>query len=227
MNKLTKVGCSALCGSLAAISSAHAGDLTVTGGVDMTWASLSEDVTGNPMGIGSNLTFKGSGELDNGWTVDLSIANLNASAFSAAKVDLGMGGFGTLQINQGDGNGLGAIDDKMPTAWEEAWGGGLNPGVILVGGVGSSMNMQYTTPKVLGTTITLAYAPEMGASDTADKATASASSTLGHGYDATIHINPSLGTEILSGLNLYAGAHIAEKTVNNDTLNNDKGEATG
>ena len=228
MNKLTKVGCSALCGSLAAVASAHAGDLTVTGGVDMTWASMSEDVTGNPMGIGSNLTFKGSGELDNGWTFDLTVANTNASAFSAAKVDLGMGGFGTLSVNQGDGNGLGAYDDKMPTAWEESWGGGLNPGVILIGGVGSSMNMQYVTPKVLGTTLTLAYAPEMGASDTADKTVSgAASNSLGKGYDAVIHINPSLGTEILSGLNLYAGAHIAEKTVNNLTLDNDKGEATG
>ena len=37
MNKLTKVGCSALCGSLAAISAANAGDLTVTGGADLTW----------------------------------------------------------------------------------------------------------------------------------------------------------------------------------------------
>ena len=34
MNKLTKVGCSALCGSLAAISAANAGDLSVTGGAD-------------------------------------------------------------------------------------------------------------------------------------------------------------------------------------------------
>jgi len=227
MNKLTKVGCSALCGSLAAISSAHAGDLTVTGGVDMTWISKSEDVTGNPIGIGSNLTFSGSGELDNGWTVDLTIANTNASAFSAAKVDLGMGGFGTLQVNQGDGNGLGAYDDKMPTAWEEAWGGGLNPGVILVGGVGSSQNIQYKTPTILGTTLTLAYAPEMGASDTADKAVAVGDNTLGRGYDAVIQVNPSLGTEILSGLNLYVGAHLAEKTINNGTLDQDKGEATG
>ncbi len=81
MNKLTKIGCSALCGSLATISAANAGDLTVTGGVDMTWISKSDDVTGNPIGIGSNLTFKGSGELDNGWTFDLTIANKNAGVY--------------------------------------------------------------------------------------------------------------------------------------------------
>ena len=60
MNKLTKVGLSALCGSLAAISSANAGEMTVTGGVDMSWINLSGKDTGNPIGIGSNLTFKGN-----------------------------------------------------------------------------------------------------------------------------------------------------------------------
>ena len=49
MNKLTKIGASALCGSLAAISAANAGDLTVTGGVDMSWISLDDEVTGNPI----------------------------------------------------------------------------------------------------------------------------------------------------------------------------------
>ena len=39
MNKVTKLGVSALCGSLAAVSAANAGDLTVTGGVDMSWVS--------------------------------------------------------------------------------------------------------------------------------------------------------------------------------------------
>ena len=69
MNKISKLGVSALCGSLAAISAAKAGDLSVTGGVDMSWVSLGGGTghTGNPLGIGSNLTFKGSGELDNGW----------------------------------------------------------------------------------------------------------------------------------------------------------------
>ena len=40
MNKLTKVGCSALCGSLAAISAANAGDLSVTGSAHLTYVSL-------------------------------------------------------------------------------------------------------------------------------------------------------------------------------------------
>ena len=86
MNKLTKLGVSALCGSLAAISTANAGDMTVTGGVDMSWISLPKAETGNPIGIGSNYTLSGSGELDNGWSVALSIAATNRMAYSTTNV---------------------------------------------------------------------------------------------------------------------------------------------
>jgi len=213
MNKLTKVGCSALCGSLAAISAANAGDLSVTGGVDMSWISLGGGTadTGNPIGIGSNLTFKGTGELDNGWTFTGTIAHLNANGYSSTAVDIDMGSLGKLNINQGDsGNGIDAYDDKMPTAWEEPWGTGLGTGVQLVSGVGTSMNVQYTTPKILGFTIASAYAPKMGAADTADGGVSGVgTASKGRGYDATINLNPS-GLEVLSGLNMFVGAHYTE-----------------
>ena len=222
MNKLTKVSCSALCGSLAAVSAAQAGDMTVTGGVDMSWISKESETTGNPIGIGSNLTFKGSGELDNGWTFDYTVANLNGNAYSSAAVAITMGGLGKLNINQGDsGNGIDAYDDKTPSAWEETWGAGLSTHVKLVSGVGPSMNIQYTTPTVLGTTIAVAMAPQMGVADTADKTTAAGEDEKGKGYDATININPSMGFEILSGLNLFVGAHYTERTTASSTIDND------
>jgi len=209
MNKLTKVGCSALCGSLAAISSANAGDLTITGGADLTFTSLNKEVTGNPIGMGSNYTLKGSGELDNGWTFDLSIANTNAGAYSATTLNIGMGGLGKLTVDQGSSaNGIQAYDDMMPTAWEEPQGAGLSTGIRTVSGVGPSQNIQWAAPTILGTSLVLAWAPDMGTSDTGDKATGGVvTGGKGRGLDATININPSLGTEILSGLNLFAGAH--------------------
>jgi len=214
MNKLTKVGCSALCGSLAAVSAANAGDMTVTGGVDMSWMSLggNSSATGSPIGIGSNLTFKASGELDNGWTFTGTVANLNGSAYSTAVVNIDMLGLGSLNFNQGNsGNGIDAFDDKMPTAWEETWGTGVGTGIQLVKGVGTSHNIQYSLPKFLGTSIVVAMAPVMGATDTADKTTSGVNTTSkGRGYDATINLNPSLGTELLSGLNLFVGAHYTE-----------------
>ena len=66
-------------------------------------------------------------------------------------------------------------------------------------------------------------APEMGAADTADKSNAVASNSKDAGYDAVLNINPSLGTEILSGLNIYVGAHYAESTDGNSTLYQDTG----
>ena len=216
MNKLTKVGLSALCGSLASISAANAGDMTVTGGVDMTWSSYDggTSTTGNPIGMGSNLTFKGSGELDNGWAFDYTVAMLNNDAYSNSAVNITMGGLGKLNLNQGDsGNGIDAFDDKMPTAWEEAWGAGLGTGLQLVNGVGPESNVQYTTPTLMGTTITVAVAPDMGSGNVNDKGSSGQTvDTTGAGYDATLNINPSFGTEILSGLNMFVGAHYTENT---------------
>jgi len=227
MNKLTKVGCSALCGSLAAISAANAGDLSVTGGAEMTYLSHGGETTGNPFGMASAVTFKGSGELDNGWTFAMTIAEGDAVAYSATNIDLVMGGLGSINFNQGNsGNGIAAYDNVMPTAWEEPHGAGVSGGVKTVLGIGSSDNVQYSTPTVLGTTIKLAYTPDQGTSDTADKSTKSSNTSTGRGYDATIKINPSLGTEILSGLNLYAGGSIIEQWDNANTLE-DKYEAVG
>jgi len=217
MNKLTKVGCSALCGSLAAISAASAGDMTVTGGADMTWLSHGAgNTTGNPLGIGSNFNIKGSGELDNGWTFDVTTAFTNVGAYSAANITLDMGGLGKFNFNQGNsGNGVAAYDDKMPTAWEEAWGAGQSTGVRLALGSGASQNIMYTTPTILGTTIALTYAPEYGAADVNDKATADAGTANGRSYDASININPSLGTEILAGLNVFGAASTIEDAKDN------------
>jgi hypothetical protein len=232
MNKITKAGLTALCGSLAGITSANAGEMTVTGGVDMSWMTKGggDAVTGNPIGMGSNLTYKGSGELDNGWAFSLTIAMLNQDAFSSTAVNVDMGGLGKLNFNSGDsGNGIDAMDDKMPTAWEEPWGMGLGTGIQLVKGVGANSNVQYTLPTIGGITIVLATAPDMGGADVADKGAsgATASDTTGAGYDATINLNPSLGTEILSGLNLFVGGHYTEQYVGDPNPQNDRYEAVG
>jgi len=229
MNKLTKVGLSALCGSLAAVSSANAGEMTVTGGVDMSWYSAdgNSSTTGNPIGMGSNLTFKGNGELDNGWTYGITVAMLNQDAFSSTAVNLDMGGFGKMNFNSGDsGNGIDAMDDKMPTAWEEPWGMGLGTGIQLVSGVGTNSNVQYTTPTVLGTTLVAAVAPDAGSGDVNDKGSSGdTAAATGDVKDVTLNINPSFGTEILSGLNVYAGVSATEH-YSNASLN-DRYEGVG
>jgi hypothetical protein len=182
--------------------------MTVAGSANATWTSLDGSVTGNPLGMTTGLTFTGSGELDNGNAITVNIAHDDKNVYSASDISLDIAGIGKLTFDQGGGTGLDRLDDKMPTAWEEAWGNGLGTGIQLVSGVGPSMNIQYTTPTIMGTKITLATAPRMGVSDTADKGSAGLdTSAIEAGYDATIMINPSLGTEILSGWNVFSGAH--------------------
>ena len=69
MNKMTKMGVSALCGTLAAMTAAKSADLSVAGTVDMSWMSFDEATTGNPLGLGSDYALSASGEMDNGWSV--------------------------------------------------------------------------------------------------------------------------------------------------------------
>jgi len=227
MNKLTKVGCSALCGSLAAFSSATAGELTVTGSAEMTYLSLGGSTIGKTKSMASAVTFGGSGELDNGWTWALTIAEGDGVAYSASNVDIVMGGLGSFNINQGNsGNGIVVYDNVLPTAWEEAHGAGLSGGVKTVVGIGTSDNIAYRLPKALGTEVQIAYTFDQGTTDTADKATSNSNTQTGRGYDVTVKMNPALGTEILSGLNLYVGGSVIEQYDNANTFE-DKYEAVG
>ena len=121
MNKFTKIGLSALCGSLASISAASAGPIEVTGSALATWTGLGGQVSGNPLGMKSNMSFIGSGELDGGQTFTLTIVHNDKDAWSAADIVLNTNSIGSLTFSQGNGSAISAYDDKTPTAWEEVW----------------------------------------------------------------------------------------------------------
>ena len=140
MNKLTKIGVSALCGSLASVTAAHAGALSVTGGATATYMSNEGTVTGNPIGLSSGILFTGTGELDNGTTFTLTLSQTDQSAYSAGQIALTMPTLGTLTIDQ-SGGGLDRIDDMMPTAWEETTGTSLGTGIVNVVGVSGSASL--------------------------------------------------------------------------------------
>ena len=208
MNKLSKLGVTALCGSLAAVA-ANAGSMTVSGGAALTWTSEGGSVTGNPIGMKNNLTFGASGELDNGWTWSMNAYQSDANTLTSSNWSMNMDTLGTLSVDFGaGGSGLDALDDKMPTAWEETHGTGASSGVDTITGVHGSAHIQYKTPKILGTTLAVAWAPERdGGGLQADLGNSGdADNRYGRGIDAVIQMNASLGTDILSGLNLFVGA---------------------
>jgi len=206
MNKMTKLGASALCGSLAAVSAANAGDLTVAGGVDMTWMSFDDTTTGGPLGLGSNYTISGSGEMDNGWSVALSIAMKNKNIYSNTTATVTIPALGDIRVDGGvSGTGIDRIDDVTPNVWEEAYGVGLGNGINTVAGSSGGQLVEYT-PNMMpdGLTVNLAYSPNVGSSQTNDKAGAANDGSVNEsGYGVALTATDAVTG--MAGLTLYGG----------------------
>ena len=172
MNDLKKVGLTALAGTLASLS-AQAGELSVSGSAEVSYTQRDNDeVTGNPIGMNKNIAFAGSGELDNGWTVSISQGTNDAMAFSSASVSIDMGSLGTIVIDQGSGADFGsALDNVMPTAFEEA-DAGMATGLKDTGGVISNHgSLAYALPEFSGLKLYAGYNPRSGSGAAADGAT--------------------------------------------------------
>jgi hypothetical protein len=224
MNKLTKIGVSALCGSLAAVSAANAGDLAVTGGIDMSWTSLEGETTGNPIGIGSNVNFTGSGELDNGVGVALAIAYTNKAAYSATNVTVTMPSLGDFIITSGvSGTGIDRMDDMTPTAWEEAYGHGVGSGIQTVNGGSGGSGIEYT-PNMLpdGMTVRLAWSPMASGGSNNDKVTSGDGGPVKDSMEATLQLDS--GVTGMEGMTLYAGWASIDKDTSGSTLEDDEVE---
>jgi outer membrane protein OmpU len=205
MNKLTKIGVSALCGSLAAVSAAHAGSISVSGSAVATYTSNEGTVTGNPIGMNSGLTFSGTGELDNGSTVTLTITHADKAAYSSADITIATPSMGTFKIDQGaGGTGIDRYDDMIPTAWEETNGAGLGTGLRTVGGVSGSTAIDWKLPADMlpdGMGVALAVSPR--ATGTAQNDKGSSGSTAegtGMGYDIAVE-----HTGLYDGLKVFGG----------------------
>jgi outer membrane protein OmpU len=121
MKNITKLGLTALAGSLVA-SASYAGSMDVSGSAKITHKSQHEDeVTGNSFSNSKGITFSGSGELDNGYTVSTSYTMTDA-AFSTSQVTIDMGDMGTVGLWNGTGAaGINSYSDKVPTAGEQVW----------------------------------------------------------------------------------------------------------
>jgi len=204
MNKLTKIGVSALCGSLASVAAANAGSMSVAGGATATYTSNETAVTGNPIGLSSGMTFTGTGELDNGTTFTVSLTNTDQSAYSSGNITLVTPGMGTFQIDQGaGGSGIDRYDDMMPTAWEETTGTGTGTGLQTVGGVSGVANIDWALPADMlpdGLGVALAYTPRATKGGTNDKAASgSAAEQLGSGYGIAVEYTGVDGLKLFGG----------------------------
>jgi len=117
MNKLTKVGLTALTTTLVA-SSAYAADLSVTGSASIAYTGLDNTNNTSPYSMGDSINFVGSGELDNGMTVTFSY-ELDNGATDDMGITIGLAdGLGTVKFsgNSVRAGGAGTVQDIIPTA---------------------------------------------------------------------------------------------------------------
>jgi len=205
MNKLTKIGVSALCGSLAAVSAANAGSMAVSGTATATWVSHNYGDVGNPIGMATWLTFVGSGELDNGSTVGVTVAYDDKAAYSTSNISLTTPGLGTFTYDEGAGTGLDRFDDILPTAWEEVDGTAVGAGLQTVGGAGAGSDIEWNVSTDMlpdGMNLYLSYSPKADGGAAADKTGSGAvgGPVDGAGYDIAIS-----HSALADGLTVYAG----------------------
>ena len=122
MTNLKKLGLTAIAGSLVA-TTGYAGSLDVSGAAKVSYnAKDTSETTGNPFSMTRDITFSGSGEMDNGMTISY-FQLLSAGAFSSSGLTLDMGDAGSMTFMNGTsgGHGISAYEDKMPTAGEQVW----------------------------------------------------------------------------------------------------------
>jgi len=203
MKKLTKIGASALAGSLVAMS-AQAGELGVSGVWEVTYKSDDKANTGNPFGSKSHIVFSGSGDVDGMGTASFYAAqgDNNGSTFLSHNVTLDMGDMGTVGFDQGVGAfGASTIDDMSPTAWEESWHNTANSSGGLVHSGGSGGVFGYSN-SVSGFDLTVEYAPAMTTADNGDGGTGGDDTSLANGSNMNFAITTS---SLVDGLSMGVG----------------------
>jgi outer membrane protein OmpU len=179
MNNFKKIGLTALAASLVSVS-ANAGSMSVSGTAKLNVEGFSGEVlnAGKGYTMGNQLTFSGSGELDNGLTVSLSFVQDNAEqTFDSHSLTISSDTMGTLKFN-GEG-GTTAANNIDKTAAGDIWDAfdGLTNAS---GQVGNSMattdsvtatagdnSFIYTSPEVMdGLTLVGSYAPQASGAET-------------------------------------------------------------
>ena len=176
---IKKVGLTALAGSLVAVS-AYAGEVTVAGSASMKVRHVDGGAAnaGKAFSMGNQLTFSGSGELDNGLNVSISFVldqnddtytttagtgtNAHKGApFDSHSVSISSDGLGTLAFHgEGGSSAQSAIDG---TAAGDIWDSGFGVTAALDPKTSKATDnmLFYTLPSVVdGVSLKASYTPK-------------------------------------------------------------------
>ena len=125
--------------------------------------------TGNPFGSKGNLSFSGSGETDFGTASWFMFTTDQQGGVSSHSITLDMGDMGLVGFDQGTGAfGLGTIDDKAPTAYEEVWNGTTHTTTDLLDGAAGSGGVFGYKNTFMGFNVNVEIDPSVTQGDAGD-----------------------------------------------------------
>jgi outer membrane protein OmpU len=178
MNKFKKIGLTALAASLVSVS-AHAGSMSVAGSASINAEGDSGESLnkGSGFSMGNQLTFSGSGELDNGMTVSLSFvldqgddssaastAVMAGAPFDSHSVTVSSDALGTLKFSgEGGASSASSIDTSAAgDIWDTFDGSrGAVTAIAVSDSATGNNSVFYTLPTLMdGLSINASYKPQ-------------------------------------------------------------------
>ena len=174
MNNLKKIGLTALAASLVS-TSVFAGEMTVSGSASITVENYSIDSrnAGKGFSMGNQITFSGSGELDNGMNVSVSFVidefdndatdsdgAEDGSIFDAHSVTVSSDALGTLVFSgEGGSSAQSALDTTAAGDIWDTFDG--TTGTTVFTSTTSNNSLLYTLPSMVdGLSVSASYVPQ-------------------------------------------------------------------
>ena len=164
MDNLKKLGLTALGTALVTAGSAQAASMSVSAATSLFFGGEDNSDAPNGWSMTDSLTFTGSGEMDNGFTISTSLEIDNAGVYDDRSISIDTGDMGKLTFSgSGTSGPVGAWDDLTPTANEESWStaiGGTADGPTNAAVGTNGFIYDYTVSD--GIAIKAAYEPSRG-----------------------------------------------------------------
>ena len=196
MNNFKKIGLTALAGSLVAVS-AHAGELSVSGGVNITLkhgtAAAASNTSGRGIGTDKDVAFTGGGELDNGTTFSVTTATTDAQTdLTSGYITISTPSFGSFLMGNHSGAAHYKYDEEVPQVYEQVSDITSTVTQNKVGDFMDNNHITYTSPTfdLGGASITfdLGYASDANDTETGDGGVPG-EGTYGTGQEAGVTIS--------------------------------------
>lgn len=208
MNKLTKIGATALAGALVSFS-ANAADWNVNGSAGFTLNGYDSGAGESTFSQDDSIKISASGETDSGISVtayyELDGGAAASGAYDDKYLKFGTDALGTVTFwGHGGSSVMGAFDDITPKAYEEVWDVGVEGGETSgtdaadsrINGTAANSLFTYESPSFAGATLMIAQNTNKTATSTTGNDTAGSSTKYG---DWGVKYAP----EMVEGLTVY------------------------